>query len=138
MSDIGIEGLRQAFLDPRSRIRLHSDAEPDEHSELVAIAWQGGFLDGAAVHFNPNLNVLVGGRGAGKSTVVESLRCVLSLAPLGDEAGASHAGILKHVLRNGTKVSLVVRCRRPSPRDYRLECTIPNPPVVRDADTGTC
>ncbi len=136
MSEIGIEGLRQAFLDPRSRIRLHGDAEPDEHAELVAMAWQGGFLDGAAIHFNPNLNVLVGGRGAGKSTVVESLRCVLGLTPLGDEARASHAGILKHVLRNGTKVSLVVRCRRPSPRDYRIECTIPNAPVVRDAHTG--
>ena len=136
MSAIGIEGLRQAFLDPRSRIRLHSDAEPDEHSELVAMSWQGGFLDGAAVHFNPNLNVLVGGRGTGKSTVVESLRCVLSLAPLGDEAGESHAGILKHVLGNGTKVSLVVRSHRPTSRHYRLECTIPNPPVVRDGRTG--
>lgn len=136
MSAIGIEGLRQAFLDPRSRIQLNSDAEPDEHSELVAMAWQGGFLDSAAVHFNPNLNVLVGGRGAGKSTVVESLRCVLGLAPLGDEARASHAGILKHVLGNGTKVSLVVRSHRPTSRRYRLECTIPNPPVVRDAETG--
>ena len=136
MSAIGIEGLRQAFLDPRSRIRLNSDAEPDEHSELVAMAWQGGFLDGAAVHFNPNLNVLVGGRGAGKSTVVETLRCVLGLTPLGEQAVSSHAGILKHVLRNGTKVSLIVRCRRPSHREYRLECTIPNPTVVRDGRTG--
>ena len=136
MSEIGIEGLRQAFLDPGSRIRLHSDPEPDEHSELVAMAWLGGFLDGAAIHFNPNLNVLVGGRGAGKSTVVESLRCVLGLAPLGDEALSSHAGILKHVLGNGTKVSLLVRCHRPGQRDYRLECTIPNAPVVRDGRTG--
>ena len=136
MSEIGIEGLRQAFLDPGSRIRLRSDPEPDEHSELVAMAWQGGFLDGAAVHFNPHLNVLVGGRGAGKSTVVESLRCVLGLAPLGAEALSGHAGILNHVLGNGTKVSLLVRCRRPSRRDYRLECTIPNAPVVRDGRTG--
>ena len=68
--------------------------------------------------------------------MVESLRCVLSLAPLGDEAGESHAGILKHVLGNGTKVSLVVRSHRPTSRHYRLECTIPNPPVVRDGLTG--
>ena len=136
MSEIGIEGLRQAFLDPGSRIRLHSDPEPDEHSELVEMAWQGGFLDGAAIHFNPNLNVLVGGRGAGKSTVVESLRCVLDLEALGAEARESHAGIRKNVLRSGTKVSLVVRCHRPSARNYRIERTIPNPPVVRDAATN--
>ena len=136
MSEVSIEGLRQAFLDPGSRIRLHSQPPPEERSELVAMGWQGGFLDGAAFHFNPNLNVLVGGRGAGKSTVIESLRHVLGLEPLGEEARATHMGILRNVLRSGTKVSLLVRCRRPSPRNYRIERTIPNPPVVRDAETG--
>ena len=136
MSEISIEGLRQAFLDPESRIRLHSEPLPEERSELVAMGWQGGFLDGAAIHFNSNLNVLVGGRGAGKSTVIESLRHVLGLEPLGEEARLGHAGILRNVLQSGTKVSLLVRCHRPSPRDYRIERTIPNPPVVRDAETG--
>ncbi len=136
MSDVGIEGLRQAFLDPGSRIRLHTDPSPEEHAELVAMAWQGGFLDNTAVRFNPNLNVLVGGRGAGKSTVIESLRHVLGLEPLGEDARAIHKGIIRNVLRSGTKVSLLVRCHRPSPRDYRIERTIPNPPVVRDEPTG--
>ena len=136
MSDVGIEGLRQAFLDPGSRIRLHSDPSIEEHAELVAMAWEGGFLDNTAVRFNPNLNVLVGGRGAGKSTVVESLRHVLGLEPLGEDARAIHRGIVRHVLRSGTKVSLLVRCHRPAPRDYRIERTIPNPPVVRDHETG--
>ena len=137
MSEVGIEGLRQAFLDPGSRIRLHSQPPPEERAELVAMGWQGGFLDGAAFHFNPNLNVLVGGRGAGKSTVIESLRHVLGLEPLGEEARATHMGVVRNVLRSGTKVSLLVRCRRPSPREYRIERTIPNPPVVRDAETGS-
>ena len=136
MSGISIEGLRQAFLDPGSRIRLRSEPLPDERSELVAMGWEGGFLDGAAIHFNSNLNVLVGGRGAGKSTVIESLRHVLGLDPLGEEARSAHTGILRNVLRSGTRVSLLVRCHRPSPRDYRIERTIPNPPVVRDAQTG--
>ena len=136
MSEVGIEGLRQAFLDPGSRIRLNSDPVPEEHSEVVAMAWQGGFLDGAVVRFNKNLNVLVGGRGAGKSTVIESLRYVLGLEPLGEDARSGHEGILKHVLQNGTKMSLLVRSHRPHPREYRIERTIPNPPVVRDARTG--
>ena len=136
MSEIGIEGLRQAFLDPGSRIRLHSDPKPEDHAEFVSMSWQGGFLDGVHVRFNSNLNVLVGGRGSGKSTVVESLRYVLGLEPLGEGARASHAGILKNVLRSGTKVSLVVRSHRPSRLDYRIERTIPNPPVVRNDRTG--
>ena len=41
------------------------------------MTWQGGFLDGCRLPLNENLNVLVGGGGTGKSTVVESLRDVL-------------------------------------------------------------
>lgn len=132
MSEISIEGLRQAFLDPISRIRLASDPVPEEHAEFVAMAWQGGFLDGAAIHFNENLNVLVGGRGTGKSTVVESLRYVLGLEPLGEEARKVHEGIVRQVLRSGTKISLLVRSQRPAKREYRIERTVPNPPVIRD------
>lgn len=136
MSGVSIEGLRQAFLDPGSRIRLNPKQgrlEPEEHAELVALAWEtSGFLEGAAIHFNPNLNVLIGGRGSGKSTVVESIRAVLGLDPIGDEARKAHEGIVRHVLRSGTKISLLVRAHRPAIREYLIERTIPNPPLVRD------
>lgn len=135
MSELSIEGLRQAFLDPGSRIRLAAP-EPGEHAELVEMRWEGGFLDGVACRFNPNLNVLVGGRGAGKSTVIESLRYVLNLAPLGREARSNHEGIVEQALKSGTKVSVVVRSHRPSAKSYRIERTVPNPPVVRDAETS--
>ncbi|WP_051076236.1 TrlF family AAA-like ATPase [Verrucomicrobium sp. 3C] len=135
MSEVGIEGLRQAFLDPGSRIRLNpkeGKREPEEHAELVELAWEGGFLDGAAVRFNPNLNVLVGGRGTGKSTIVESIRAVLGLDPIGDEARKAHEGIVRHVLRSGTKISLRARAHRPTVREYTIERTIPNRPIVKD------
>lgn len=132
MSEVSVEGLRQAFFDPESRVRLVSDPVPEEHAEFEAITWEGGFLDGAAVHFNENLNVLIGGRGTGKSTIVESLRYVLGLDPLGEEAAKAHEGIVQQVLRSGTKISLLVRSFRPEKRRYRIERTVPNPSVVRD------
>ena len=132
MSALSVEGLRQAFLDPDSRIRLHSDPRPEPHAEFVAMAWEGGFLDGARIHFNSNLNVLVGGRGTGKSTVLESLRYALAIDPLGDEATKAHQGVLKYVLQSGTKVSLLVRSHHPAKHDYTIERTIPNPAVVKD------
>ena len=137
MSEVSIEGLRQAFLDPGSRIRLNlqeDELESEEHSELVNLAWKGGFLDGVSVRLNPNLNVLVGGRGAGKSTVIESLRYALGLDPIGEAVRKAHQGIVHHVLRSATKVSLRVRCYRPAQREYLIERTVPNPPVVRDED----
>jgi predicted ATPase len=134
MSQPSIEGLRQAFLDPDSRIRLLSEEEPPEHTELVALTWEGGFLDGAAIHLNGNLNTLIGGRGTGKSTIIESLRYVLDLEPFGEEAKKASSGILKQVIRSGTKISLLVRSHHPSLKDYLIERTYPNPPVIKDAD----
>ena len=137
MHEVSIDGLRQAFLDPGSRIRLNSEEgefEPEEHMELVSLGWEGGFLDGVSVRLSPNLNVLIGGRGTGKSTIVESIRGVLGLAPIGEDARKAHDGIVRHVLRNGTKISLQVRVQRPRVREYRIERTIPNPPIVREAD----
>ncbi|MEB8487999.1 MULTISPECIES: TrlF family AAA-like ATPase [Acidithiobacillus] len=132
MSALSVEGLRQAFLDPDSRIRLHSDPRPEPHAEFIAMAWEGGFLDGTRLHFNGNLNVLVGGRGTGKSTIIESLRYALAIDPIGEEANKAHQGVLKHVLKSGTKISLLVRSHHPAKHDYTIERTIPNPPVVKD------
>ena len=135
MSNVSVEGFRQAFLDPESRIRLHSDPQPEPHAEFLAITWEGGFLDDTSVHFNGNLNVLVGGRGTGKSTVIESMRYALGLDPLGEEARKAHEGVIRYVLRSGTKVSLLVRSHKPAERCYTIERSVPNPPVVKD-ETG--
>ncbi len=132
MSAVSVEAFRQAFLDPVSRIRLHSDPDPDPHAEFIAMTWEGGFLRDTAVHFNENLNVLVGGRGAGKSTMIESMRYALDLDPLGEDARKAHEGVIKNVLQSGTKVSLLVRSHKPSERLYTIERSVPNPPVVKD------
>lgn len=132
MSNVSVEALRQAFLDPESRIRLNSDPQPESHAEFLAVTWEGGFLSDTSIHFNSNLNVLVGGRGTGKSTVIESMRYALGLDPLGEEARKAHEGVIKHVLRSGTKISLLVRSHKPSMRSYTIERSVPNPPVVKD------
>jgi len=137
MSNVSVDGLRQAFLDPESRIRLSSAPVPDKHAELAGVTWQTeGFLSGAAIHFNENLNVLVGGRGAGKSTVIESLRYVLGLDPVGEDAKRAHDGIMQNVVGSGTKISLLVRSHSPASREYLIERTRPNPPIVKD-ENGT-
>ena len=135
MSNVSVEAFRQAFLDPESRIRLHSDPQPEPHVEFVAMTWEGGFLRDTSVHFNGNLNAVVGGRGTGKSTMIESIRYALGLNPLGDEARKAHEGVIQHVLKSGTKVSLLARSHDPSERCYTIERSVPNPPTVKD-ETG--
>lgn len=127
-----IEGLRQAFLDCESRIRLNSDPSPTPHTELVAVAWQGGLLDGQCLRLNESLNVLIGGRGAGKSTLIESLRYAFELAPKGDEAKRLHDSMTKSVLGTGTTISVLLRSPRPSPQYYLVERIYGSKARVRD------
>jgi len=130
-------GLAQAFLDPESRIRLDSDPEPGRHAEFTSISWVGGFLDGLSLPLNENLNVLVGGRGSGKSSVIESIRGALGLDPVGTDASIAHAELLKQVIGSGTRIALGVTVSSPSPRRYIVERLLPNAPVVKDEDGET-
>lgn len=135
MASLTIEGLRQAFLDPESRIVLNSageEAQPDLMIE--AIAWGGGFLADQALHFHEGLNVLIGGRGTGKSTVVESLRYAFDMEPLGTEAWETHQQIVKSVLGSGSRIWVKVHASKPSSRSYIVERGVGEAPVVRTED----
>ncbi|RWA81302.1 MAG: phosphoesterase [Mesorhizobium sp.] len=132
MTSVSIEGLRQGFLDWESRVRLNSDGEDADHNEIVAISWEGGLLDGQSLRLSSGLNVLVGGRGAGKSTMIESLRYAFDLAPKGQEANRSHLSIAKSVLGAGSTVSVLLRSPRPSPQYYLIERIYGQRPAVRD------
>ncbi|WP_258240872.1 TrlF family AAA-like ATPase [Pseudidiomarina homiensis] len=85
MSNPSIESLRQAFLDPESRIKLPEDVAKDQHpDQLVKHSFiksikveRVEFLEEQEVHFSPNKNCFIGGRGSGKSTLQEYLRIVL-------------------------------------------------------------
>jgi len=131
MSSPSIEGLWQAFLDPDSRLRLLSEETPKPHAELVVVGWEGGFLGENAMRFNENLNCLIGGRGTGKSTFIESLRYVLDLPPLGEEARAAHARIVEQVLKKTSQVSLLVRSHHPAPCWYVIERSYDEAPAIR-------
>lgn len=84
MSRPSIEALRQAFLDPESRLRPSCmaspapDPSPIRHAFIRSIRIQGvDFLEDQEIEFSPGLNCLIGGRGSGKSTVLEYLRVMM-------------------------------------------------------------
>jgi hypothetical protein len=69
------EALRIALEDSDARIRIE-DHVPLAVPHVIGIRLDGGFLDGQAIRFNPNLNCIIGGRGTGKSTTFEAVRCL--------------------------------------------------------------
>ncbi|AIB13945.1 histidinol phosphatase (plasmid) [Azospirillum argentinense] len=69
------EGLRLALMSADTRVRIE-DEVPSSVPWVQGVHFQGGFLDGEAINFSPNLTCIIGGRGSGKSTTFESV-CLL-------------------------------------------------------------
>lgn len=61
---------------------------------------RGGFLDGLHIDFKDNLNCLIGGRGTGKTTVLEILRWALDHMPDPGESKSRHRSIEQLIQAN--------------------------------------
>ncbi len=79
----GFDALRIALDDADARIRIE-DQIPATVPSVVGLTADGGFLNGLKVHLSPNLNCIIGGRGTGKSTTFEGIRCLINDAPVAD------------------------------------------------------
>lgn len=136
ISSFTVEGLREAFLDWRSRIRLKDELpeESPQFSKILAVKWEGGFLDGVGIHFNDNLNCVIGGKGTGKSTITETIRFCFDEKPKAGKIKEQSNEIIKEVFRSGSKVSVFVEAHDPFPRRYVIERTYPGLPVIREED----
>lgn len=135
MCEPTLAGLKHALRTPQTRVRL-TDPASTSRVLLREISWVGGFLDGQTIPLAEDLTAIIGGRGTGKSTMIESLRYVLDIAPIGAVAKKDHEGVIKNVIRTATTISLTVDVISPEPGRYTIERTVPEPAVVRDA-SGT-
>lgn len=84
MSSISFEGMRQVFIDPEHRCinwlqaqKIGTDFNPNEvsYNYISGIAMNGitHLSENMSMRFSPYLNCIVGGRGTGKSTIVEAI-----------------------------------------------------------------
>lgn len=132
MTRPSFEAFKIAFLDPESRIRLSLAEEP--HSALESMRIQGGYLDGIEARFSEHLNALIGGRGTGKSTLIECLRYVLELSPKGKQALKLHQDIVKENLgKQAGSIELMIRSAAHHGNRFTISRRFGEPPIVRDA-----
>ena len=127
--------FKQAFLDAGSRVRLNSDKPESYASAIEKIRFIGGYLDGVDIELSEHLNAVIGGRGTGKSTLLECIRYVFDLQPFGKAAKAQHDAILKNNLGNEKgMVEVVVRSAAMHGRKFAVSRKYGNQPAVIDAD----
>lgn len=132
VSSNSLESLKLAVRTPETRISL-SDPQSTPRARIKKVSWVGGFLDEVTVPISSDLTALIGGRGAGKSTVIESLRYALGLKPISTQMGKDHKGIIDSVLRVGTIVRVEVESVSPILESFTIQREVNHQPVVLDA-----
>lgn len=92
-----LEGIRLALLDPESRLRPMDHGQPSSsHAYISHIEIKNTDLfDKIRIPFSPNLTTIIGGRGTGKSTLIEYLRYGLDRTKSVDFSEATRASETK-------------------------------------------
>jgi ABC-type lipoprotein export system ATPase subunit len=120
-SEPSLEGIRQAFLMPETRVRFPAHLQerwantkhvrfidtPEPYwprIERVKIA--GGFHDQLDIELGPGLNAVIGGKGTGKSTLIEILRYALHA---GEHSSPDAEGNRKHNFKANAEASVSYR-----------------------------
>lgn len=73
LDSLTFHAFRIALISSNSRIRIE-DLIPEKLPRFVGMSLSGGLLANQKIHFSNNLTCIIGGRGAGKSTMLEALR----------------------------------------------------------------
>ncbi|MGH4117182.1 TrlF family AAA-like ATPase [Clostridium sp.] len=75
MNELSFDSLRIALKDCGARVRIE-ESIPETFPHFLGMKLNGGLLDEQIVRFSKNFTCIIGGRGTGKSTMLESLRAV--------------------------------------------------------------
>jgi len=128
------ESFRQAFLEPESRIRLLGERTERYFSAIEKIKFTGGYLDGLEADLSENLNAVIGGRGSGKSTLIECLRYAFDLKPLSKNAQKSHEEIVKANLGRSGMIEVILHSATMNGRRFRIRRKYGEAPVVHESN----
>ena len=108
-----IEGLRLALLDGAASLKPASRKEPGNPNVHAALALESitvrkgkfmGLRDPITVKFNPWLNTIIGGRGTGKSTLIDFCRKTLRREAELDSSDGSEEGSLRSLFDRRMRV----------------------------------
>lgn len=134
MTNPSFEAFTLAFQDPESRVRLNSDVEEKHYSLLENISITGGYLDGLRIEFSEHLNAIIGGRGTGKSTLLECIRYVLGKTPIGKNALKQHTDIIKeNIGKTKARIELSVLSSAMSGQQFTISRRYGEDSVILDA-----
>lgn len=103
IGDFTFEAVKYALIDYHNRVS--GNRVKSKHSNIKSISFTGGTLDGEKIRFSPELNALIGIRGSGKSSIIETIRYVLGI-PFGEKVTDADykESLVSYTLGSGGKV----------------------------------
>lgn len=108
VDQINLEGLRQCFVDSEVRICLMDEYGKKIYPQIVSMrVGQGGFFYTPNFDFHKGLNCIIGGKGVGKSLVVEFLRFALGQPSEDPDIARDYLGKLHKRLTEDNKVEVI-------------------------------
>lgn len=127
------DAFKLAFLDPESRVRLLSEQEDQFYGSIEKIAFNGGYLDGVDIELSGNLNTFIGGRGTGKSTLIESLRYAFDITPKSKEAIRAHQSIIQENLgKESSTIEIWIKSFNQKGQSYKISRRFGDPPIIKN------
>lgn len=142
LSHKSLTALRHALIDYDSRIRLEGDHEEVRYPRIIGLRVDNGFLSGCQnrketafkAHLNPNLNTIIGGRGTGKSSMLEALRFVFDVPAKTDKTQKETEQAMGITIPPGARV--VAWYETADGSRYQVSRTHGKPAIVTDAESG--
>ncbi|HZX10796.1 MAG TPA: AAA family ATPase, partial [Acidobacteriota bacterium] len=138
IGDYNFSAIKYALIDSK-RNRLGSNPPEPENAFLKSVRFETAAdapLAKRELHFNPDLNCLIGIRGSGKSTVLEAVRYGLN-KKLDRETSKDREykeDLIKYTLRSGGKIILELENRHG--QEYRVERIYGERPTIYRNDTA--
>lgn len=135
MSEVKFSCFKEAFQDPSARVKLSYELNERFHSSIDQIKVYGGYLDGLSIELSRNLNTAIGGRGTGKSTLIELIRYSLDLEPKSADAKKYVKELVKSNLgHDGGRVELKVTSHKQYGQKYKIIKRYGAPALVENED----
>ena len=106
IGDYNFTAVKYALLD--YKYRLSKELTKPTNGYIKLISFQGGKLDGTTINLNNSMNNLIGIRGSGKSSILETIRYALDIEinPELDKDGYK-TGLVNNTLKSGGKITCV-------------------------------
>jgi len=120
LSAINLDALRLALHDPQTRLSIGGIPSAN-HPRIRNMAISGsGFLGNLNISWSQDLNVIIGGKGMGKSAILESLRYAFAITPYSDQS--SREELVRRALGSDGKVEIILDrpIREGKIRQYRI------------------